>query len=74
MSLEIEVDAITSVLLTDGRWYRAVDFCLDAYEYVDFLVGGQDRRVSATGFQFRQPGSKGWITGPLTSIVAVVRE
>jgi len=99
MSLAIDIDAVTAVLLADG-WHEVMDdsFCLDAYEFIEspkpgdpnldrerraraawesdvltVLGGGQERLVSATGFSFQTEFADtiGWLSGPLTSILAV---
>lgn len=86
MSLAIDVDRVTAVLLADG-WHSVSDdsFAMDAYEYVWYpdgkrtswdatmVHGGGENGVCATGFIFKRssaPNSE-WIAGPLTSIVAV---
>ena len=62
MSLAIDVDQVTEVLLADG-WHYVFDqsFTLDAYEFFDqyaretdtTLHGGGQSGVCATGFQFK---------------------
>lgn len=77
MSLKIDVDDVTSVLLADG-WHTVTDqsFTLDSYEFVWQgalqLGGGQCEGVPSTGFEFRGSDGKIW-AGPLTSILAVKR-
>ncbi len=77
MSLAIDVDEVTEVLLADG-WHTVSDksFELDAYEYTwsgEVAHGGGSSGVCATGFAFRED----WATpprlmaGPLTAILAV---
>lgn len=80
MSLAIDVDHVTEVLLADG-WHQVLDgsFTLDAYEYLwysagnpdeaQILHGGGNSGVCATGFGFKS--SDGWLYGPLTAIQAV---
>ncbi|MEV0374832.1 hypothetical protein AB0I10_34485 [Streptomyces sp. NPDC050636] len=73
VSLAINPDAITAVLLPDG-WHdvRSGTFVLDAYEYVegdDVTHGGGQSGICATGFEFAT--GREWIAGPLTSILAV---
>jgi hypothetical protein len=76
MSLYIDTDKITEVLLTDGEWYEVEDgsFDLDSYEmHWDgrlVLPGGAVDGIPATGFTFKTP-YEGYIYGPLTSVVAV---
>jgi hypothetical protein len=77
MSLAIEIDLVTQVLLVDG-WHEVVEgsFLLDAYEYVSDgstdggLGGGDDELICATGFSFVDEANDR-ISGPLTSILAV---
>ncbi len=81
MSLALDIDRITAVLLADG-WHAVADysFTIDAYEYLwgaadrePVLLGGQDRHITASGFQFRSTGND-LISGPLTSVLAVRTE
>jgi len=74
MSLYIEVDKITRVLLSDG-WYEVHNesFTLDSYEFGygdEILHGGGQSRVCATGFAFLTD-TKIRIAGPLTALLAV---
>jgi hypothetical protein len=68
MSLHIESDRITDVLLADG-WHRVVgaSFVVDAYEYVegDELVHGD-----GTGFEFTDDHGHA-VAGPMTAVLAV---
>lgn len=77
MSLYIDVDKVTGVLLADG-WHLVADksFDLDAYEYhrEDYVLleGGGESSVPATGARWYE----GEITQtkffcPLTAILAV---
>lgn len=80
MSLAIDVDAVTGVLLADG-WHavKGASFELDSYEYLwdreggeqVILHGGGQSGVCATGFGFRDAKQDAWLFGPLTSILAV---
>lgn len=81
MSLVIDVDKVSAVLLPDG-WYTAADwsFTIDAYEYVWgsadnmlMLGGGQCNLVPSTGFSFTEE-SGAVISGPLTAVLAVRQE
>jgi hypothetical protein len=84
MSLSIDVDEVTAVLLADG--WHPVDqkngvstFATDAYEIMDW--GSQERKDdgrpvaryqpkdSPTGFTFMENGTE--VCGPMTSILAV---
>ena len=82
MSLAIDIDKVTNVLLADG-WHEVVDdsFTLDAYEFVwdvaqpdgnpqtELYFGGH--RVP--GFEFHDRETASWFAGPLASIIAVRR-
>ncbi len=82
MSIAINIDLVTEVLLADG-WHTVTDdsFNLDSYEYIHgdlysdrgvtiLLGGGTDRLVPATGFTFTdKTGHR--ISGPLTAVLAV---
>jgi hypothetical protein len=84
MSLAIDVDRVTHVLLADG-WHEVTDvsFTLDAYEFVwypagrqgsspkrDIMHGGGNDGVCAAGFSFKTAEGD-YIQGPLTAILAV---
>jgi hypothetical protein len=82
MSLYIDVDKVTEVLLADG-WHTVADesFDLDSYEYHHgelLLHGGGSGGICATGFTFIEdvgyatPPRR--IAGPLTAILAVREE
>lgn len=74
MSLAIETDAVTDVLLADG-WHkvRRKSFDLDSFEFLhagDTIHGGGASGVCATGFSFEDDrGAR--ICGPLTAVLAV---
>ena len=80
MSLAIDVDTVTAVLLADG-WHDVIDdsFDVDAYEFEEnnllegedprLLHGGEHSEISDSGFVCRT--SQGMICGPLTSLLAV---
>lgn len=78
MSLSIDVDAVTAVLLADG-WHDVLEgsFDLDSYEFTvgkgndeRILHGGGDSDICAIGFTFAVRGGDR-LSGPLTSILAV---
>lgn len=80
MSLGIDIDRVTSVLLA-GRWYQVKKnsegvstFDIDAYEFVEGdcirVGGGTVPGVPATGFSF-ETSLGSIVVGPLTSIQAV---
>lgn len=73
MSLGIEVDDVTAVLLADG-WHvvEGDSFDLDAYEFEHndrLLHGGGQSGICSIGFAFTD--ETGYIAGPLTAILAV---
>jgi hypothetical protein len=74
VSLEIDVERVSSVLLSDG-WHTVQEssFDLDSYEFRRkgraLLGGGQETLVPAMGFSFKD--NQGWIKGAVTSILAV---
>lgn len=74
MSLYIEVDEVTEVLLADG-WHAVTDksFNLDSYEYhwgETVLHGGGNSGVCATGYTFVDADGD-TLFGPLTALLAV---
>lgn len=86
MSLAIDIDKVSEVLLLDG-WHRVAlnkdgvsTFDLDSYEYVQhranskdpliLLHGGVEPLVPATGFNFVEAGGA-VIYGPVTSVLAL---
>lgn len=86
MSLAIDVDTVTAVLLADG-WHTVAEqsFNLDSYEYIwhhpghdrydgefEVLHSGGTNGVCATGFEFTTTEGS-YMTGPLTAILAVQR-
>jgi len=73
MSLAIDVDRVSHVLLSDG-WHVVVDnsFSIDAYEFISkqtSVHGGGQSGVCASGFTFKS--HEGNFAGPLTSIIAI---
>jgi hypothetical protein len=86
MSLAINVDNVSAVLLADG-WHTVADdsFMLDSYEFVcreTLAHGGGDGGICATGFRFLEDfddnagkayrGDNARVSGPLTAILAVI--
>jgi hypothetical protein len=81
MSLAIDVDKVTRVLLADG-WHDVANdsFSLDAYEYLwhhrgadrDPMVlhGGGQSGICSNGFAFTDPDGR-HLCGPLTAVLAV---
>jgi hypothetical protein len=78
MSLNIDVDKVEAVLLSDG-WHLVLDasFTLDAYEYTwqgsDDLVYASRYGRECTGFSFKEKTANGivLISGPMESLLAV---
>lgn len=80
MSLAIDVEKVTHVLLSDG-WHlvEPKTFTLDAYEFLEYpddpdgdgflLLGGGQSGMCATGFAFREGEFR--VSGPLTALIAV---
>lgn len=82
MSLAIDIDRVSAVLLADG-WHSVHErsFDIDSYEFVQGdhlrLAGGQSALVCATGFAFTEYRGQGnivTVAGPITSILAVRRD
>lgn len=83
MSLAIDPEAVTDVLLADGRHgVQDLDFSLDSYEFVEpdgghVLHAGGDSGICATGFKFSEMVNMDGenyvviVAGPLSSILAV---
>jgi hypothetical protein len=80
MSLAIDIDDVTAVLLADGWHYvYKKSFALDSYEFMhgeQLEHGGGNSGVCATGFSFIERDQSATaveeqISGPLTSIIAV---
>ena len=81
MSLAIEVDDVVKVNIS-GKWYDLShyndgrsSFALDSYEFLNdslLLHGGGQGGICATGFTFIDDDTKLTISGPLTSITAVM--
>ena len=87
MSLAIEINQITHVLLADG-WHEVTDGSFDIAPY-EFgrtvtaesgehgfvpLSAAQDSDVHPVGFAFTEARTGASICGPLTSVIAVRRE
>jgi hypothetical protein len=75
MSIAIDVNRVTEVLLADG-WHSVAggSFTIDSYEYVCeeelLLPGGHESLIPARGFTFSEPDRRR-ISGSLTAILAV---
>ena len=81
MSLAIDIDKTTRVLLADG-WHTVDEhsFYIDSYEYLwhheghnspDLVHGGGSSGICAAGFGFLDSETQELMFGPLTSILAV---
>ena len=72
MSLDIDVEKVTGVLLADG-WHNVTSksFILDAYEYSHAFHGGGQSGVCATGASWKEAGGSVVLYCPLTAILAV---
>jgi hypothetical protein len=77
MSLAIDIDDVTEVLLADG-WHTVANtsFDIDSYEFVSqdgrgvLLGGGREPLIPSRGFRFADADG-GCLTGPLSSILAL---
>jgi hypothetical protein len=74
MSLSIDVDKVTGVLLPDG-WHDVADnsFDVDAYEFVhhgETIHRGGEGGVTSEGFRFKDGGGQRFY-GPLTTLQAI---
>jgi hypothetical protein len=74
MSLAIDLDDVTAVLLADG-WHEVAgeSFTLDAYEFMwrgQSAHSGGSSGVCSTGFAFKTPAGE-HLAGPLTAVLAV---
>ena len=77
MSLRIDINTIARLLLQDGVWYEVLpgSFTVDSFDWTDseglVVDGGDVAGVPTMGVRFKARGMNGWISCPLTSIVAV---
>ena len=76
MSLAIEVDRVSQVLLSDGKWHKVKgkSFDLDAYEFMHenrmILGGGTVEGGPSTGATWQEPDGS-FVVCPLTAVQAV---
>lgn len=80
MSLAIQIDDVTEVLLVDG-WHEVADtsFDIDSYEFLHDdrpVHSGGNYGICAAGFFFKEGGSGvftagTFVTGPLSAVLAV---
>lgn len=73
VSLSIEVNKVTDVLLAD-KWHKINDgsFDIDAYEFIngtETVHKGGNGGITSAGFVFESEGVT--FSGPLTSVLAV---
>jgi hypothetical protein len=77
MSLKIDVNTVARILLRDGAWYEVLpgSLTMDAFEWTDseglVISTGDVAVLPAMGVRFKTRGITGWISCPLTSIMAV---
>jgi hypothetical protein len=77
MGLRIDINTVARLLLQDGAWYEVLrgSLTVDSFEMTDsegIVVSGGDYIAGGrTGLRFKARGMNGWISCPLTSIVAV---
>ena len=77
VSLRIDINTIARLLIQDGVWYEVLpgSFTVDSVEWTDseglVVDGGDVAGVPTLGVRFKARGMNGWISCPLTSIVAV---
>ena len=80
MSLKIDVNTITRILLKDGAWYEVLpgSLTMDALEWTDgeglVIATGDIAVLPPMGIRFKTRGIIGWISCPLPSILAVHSE
>ena len=77
MSLRIDINTIARLLLQDGMWYEVLpgSFTIDSFDWTDsegvIVDSGTMAGASTLGVRFKVRGMNGWISCPLTSILAV---
>ena len=77
MSLRIDINTIARLLLQDGMWYEVLpgSFTIDSFDWTDsegvIVDNGTMAGGSTLGVRFKVRGMNGWISCPLTSILAV---
>jgi len=77
VSLRIDINTIARLLLQDGMWYEVLpgSFTVDSFDWTDseglMVDGGDVSSVPKMGARFKVRGMNGWISCPLTSIMAV---
>jgi len=77
VSLRIDINTVARVLLQDGMWYEVLpgSFTVDSFDWTDseglIVDGGRVAGAPTLGVRFKVRGMNGWISCPLTSIMAV---
>lgn len=77
MGLQIDMTTVSRLLLKDGAWYEVLpgSLIIDSFEWTDSdsrVMSGEDLVAGPKmGARFRSRGLNGWISCPLTSILAV---
>lgn len=77
MSLKIDVTTVARVLLRDGSWYEVIpgSLTMDTLQWTDregITIASVDlEALPPMGIRFKTRGMSGWLSCPLTSIVAV---
>lgn len=76
MSLGIDINAIARILLQDGVWYHVLrgTVTVEVFGLTDatgVATSVEPAVVETTGVRFKAQGLNGWISCPLTSIMAI---
>ena len=77
VSLRIDINTIARLLLQDGMWYEVLSgsFTVDSFDWTDseglIVDVGNVAGVPTMGVRFKVRGMNGWISCPITSIMAV---
>jgi len=80
VSLRIDINTIARLLLQDGMWYEVLpgSFAIDSFDWADsegiIVESGSFAGAPTLGARFKVRGMNGWISCPLTSILAVHHE
>lgn len=77
MGLQIDMTTVSRLLLKDGAWYEVLpgSLMIDSFEWTDGdgrVMSGEDFAAQPRmGVRFKSRGLNGWISCPITSILAV---
>ena len=77
MGLQIDMTTVSRLLLKDGVWYEVLpgSLTIDSFEWTDsdgLVLNGEDPTAGPRiGVRFKSRGLNGWISGPISSILAV---